>query len=268
MAKLRGVSSQRLVTPGRRCYDFVRIRKFLRNKEGSYEEHRSGLPIDDTADIAPARAAAPTLSHDGQTMSLSAENQTFGQVMALFQRHMGLEIDIPGDLNGLKLPLVEVKNLSMREALLKVLEGSNYDYILVAVPGQPDRVRKLVVPAKSAKVSAAATAFRSTNRPLEDPFGGGVETSFEDNSNAQPEPVAGGPILNPPVQNPPAESCNSESCSPRPHTRSAGSSAWSAACSGQPQPTHWRGSSTGAAASPSALQSLRQSKQPPIAVLG
>jgi hypothetical protein len=152
------------------------------------------------ADIAPALAAAPTLSHDGQTMSLSAENQTFGQVMALFQRHMGLEIDIPGDLNGLRLPLVEVKNLSMREALLKVLEGSNYDYILVAVPGQPDRVRKLVVPAKSAKVSATATAFRSTNRPLEDPFGGGVETSFEDNSNMQPEPVPAAPAQNPPVQ--------------------------------------------------------------------
>ena len=158
-------------------------------------------------DIAPARAAAPTLSHDGQTLSLSAENQTFGQVMALFQRHMGLEIDIPGDLNGLRLPLVEVKNLSMREALLKVLEGSNYDYILVAVPGQPDRVRKLVVPAKSAKVSATATAFRSTNRPLEDPFGGGVETSFEDNSGMQPEPVpaapaqsSGQPVAQPGVQ--------------------------------------------------------------------
>jgi hypothetical protein len=152
------------------------------------------------AGIAPAHAAAPTLSTDGQTLSLSAENQTFGQVMALFQRHMGLEIDIPGDLNGLRLPLVEVKNLSMREALLKVLEGSNYDYILVAVPGQPDRVRKLVVPAKSAKVSATATAFRSTNRPLEDPFGGGVETSFEDNSNTQPEPVPAAPAQNPPVQ--------------------------------------------------------------------
>jgi hypothetical protein len=152
------------------------------------------------ADVAPARAAAATLSHDGQTLSLSAENQTFGQVMALFQRHMGLEIDIPGDLIGLRLPLVEVKNLSMREALLKVLEGSNYDYILVAVPGQPDRVRKLVVPARSAKVSATATAFRSTNRPLEDPFGGGVETSFEENSSMQPEPVPAAPAQNPPVQ--------------------------------------------------------------------
>jgi|RhiMethySRZTD1v2_1073278.scaffolds.fasta_scaffold34375_6 hypothetical protein len=150
--------------------------------------------------VGPTHAAAPTLSFDGRTLSLSAENQTFGQVMGLFQRQLGLEIDIPGDLSGLRLPLVEVRNLSMREALLKVLEGSNYDYILVAVPEQPDRVKRLVVPGKSSKVSAAATAFRSTNRPLEDPFGGGVETTFEDNANVQPEPVPNAPAQNPPAQ--------------------------------------------------------------------
>lgn len=152
------------------------------------------------AKVEPGRAAAPTLSYDGRTLSLSAENQTFGQVMGLFQRQMGLELDIPGDLSSLRLPLVEVRNLTMRDALLKVLEGSNYDYILVAAPEQPDRVRKLVVPGKSSKVSAAVTAFRSTNRPIEDPFGGGVETSFEDNSNVQPEPVPTAPAQNPPVQ--------------------------------------------------------------------
>jgi len=150
--------------------------------------------------VGPTHAAAPTLSFDGRTLSLSAENQTFGQVMGLFQRQLGLEIDIPGDLSGLRLPLVEVRNLSMREALLKVLEGSNYDYILVAVPEQPDRVKRLVVPGKSSKVSAAATAFRSTNRPLEDPFGGGVETTFEDSANVQPEPVPNAPAQNPPAQ--------------------------------------------------------------------
>src|SRR5262245_17322343 len=150
--------------------------------------------------LQPIQAAAPTLSYDGRTLSLSAENQTFGQVMGLFQRQLGLEVDIPGDLNGLRLPLVEIKNLSMREALLKVLEGSNYDYILIAAPDQPDRVRKLLVPGKSAKVSVASTAFRSTNRPLEDPFGGGVETSFDDNSNVQPEPVPTTPAQNPPAQ--------------------------------------------------------------------
>jgi len=152
------------------------------------------------AGIAPSLAAAPTLSYDGRTVSLSAENQTFGQVMALFQRQMGLEFDIPGDLNALRLPMVEVKNLSVRDALLKVLEGSNYDYILVAAPDQPDLVRKLLVLGKSSRISASTTAFRSTNRPLEDPFGGAVEAQLDDNSTPQPEPVPATPAQNPPVQ--------------------------------------------------------------------
>ncbi|MCI0620696.1 MAG: hypothetical protein L0387_03340 [Acidobacteria bacterium] len=155
------------------------------------------------AGIESAQAAAPAVSYDGSTMSLTAENQTFGQVMGLFQQQTGLEFEIPGDLNGLRLPLVEFKNLSMKDALLKVLEGSNYDYILVAAPGQPDFVRKLVIPGKSSKISAAAGAFRAMNRPaMEDPFGGGIETTIEDNANVQPDPAATNP---PPTQNPPPQ---------------------------------------------------------------
>jgi len=152
------------------------------------------------AGVTSTWAAGPTLSYDGQTLSLSAENQTFGQVMALFQRQTGLEFDIPGDLNALRLPLVEVKNLTVREALLKVLEGSNYDYILIAAPDQPDLVRKLLVPGKSTRIAGSTTAFRSTNRPVEDPFGGGVEAQLDDNSTPQPEPVPATPAQNPPVQ--------------------------------------------------------------------
>ena len=37
------------------------------------------------AGIAPSWAAAPTLSYDGRTVSLSAENQTFGQVTSAYR---------------------------------------------------------------------------------------------------------------------------------------------------------------------------------------
>ncbi|MCI0423994.1 MAG: hypothetical protein L0312_33085, partial [Acidobacteria bacterium] len=72
-----------------------------------------------------------------------------------------------------------------------------------AAPGQPDFVRKLVIPGKSSKISAAAGAFRAMNRPaMEDPFGGGIETTIEDNANVQPDPAATNP---PPTQNPPPQ---------------------------------------------------------------
>jgi hypothetical protein len=151
----------------------------------------------------PTFPATPVAAFDGRTLTLMVENQTFGQVMNVFHQQTGLEYDVPGDLQQLRLPLVEIKNLNLRDALLRVLEGSNYDYILVAAPGEPDRVVKLLVTGKSTKVTAVAGAFRGSNRPMEDPFGGGAEPNVEDNSNVQPPPEPpnpAGPGQNPPPQ--------------------------------------------------------------------
>jgi hypothetical protein len=144
--------------------------------------------------IAPSAYSAETsISYDGRALSLKAENQSFGQVMNLLQQETGLQVEIPADLQGVRLPLIEISNLSVREALLKLLEGSNYDYILIAAPGNPDQVQKLLVPGKSSKIAAASTALRAANRPpVEDPFGGGVEATFDDNSAVQQEP----PVIN------------------------------------------------------------------------
>lgn len=154
-------------------------------------------------------AAAPAVAYDGRTLSLTVENQSFGQVMGLLQERTGLQFEIPGELQGLRLPLVEIRNLSLRDALLKLLEGSNYDYILIAAPGEPGRVQKLLVPGKSSKISITPSAFRAANRPLEDPFGGGIETTFEDNTNVQNEqPVINAqpaPGQNPAVQGVPGQ---------------------------------------------------------------
>ncbi len=150
--------------------------------------------------VCPLRAAAPSIAYDGQTVSMTAENQTFGQVMNLIQQKTGVQYEIPNELQSTRLPLVEIKNLSMKDALLKVLEGSNYDYILVAEPGQPSRIQRLLVTGKSSKVVFAASAFRGP-RVNEDPFGGAVE-NIEENNNVQSAPEA--PMNTaPPAQNPP-----------------------------------------------------------------
>src|SRR5688572_31494903 len=94
--------------PGTEMLRFVRIHKVSGTRKALMKNIVCIALLMVYAGIAPAHAAAPTLSTDGRTLSLLAENQTFGQVMGLFQRQMGLELDIPGDLNGLRLPLVEI----------------------------------------------------------------------------------------------------------------------------------------------------------------
>ena len=138
------------------------------------------------------KAAAPSVSYDGNAVSLSAENGSFGQVLDLFKQQIGLEYEIPPELSTERLPLLEIKGLSVKAALLKVLEGSNYDYILVAAPGNPEKISKLLITAKSTKIagtisSSGASPFnrRMNHQVVEDPFGGSAEANYEDAVNAQ-----------------------------------------------------------------------------------
>jgi len=145
------------------------------------------------------KAAAPSVSYDGNAVSLSAENGSYGQVLELFKQQTGLEYEIPAELKMERLPLVEIMGLSVKAALLKVLEGSNYDYILVAAPTDPEKISKLLITGKSTKIAATGgtpgpSAFnRRMNHPVvvEDPFGGSAEANYEDAVNMQNEPAPG-----------------------------------------------------------------------------
>ena len=141
------------------------------------------------------KAAAPSVSYDGNVVSLSAENGSFGQVLELFKQQTGLEYEIPPEMRTERLPLLEIKGLSVKAALLKVLEGCNYDYILVAGPANPEKTSRLLITGKSTKIAATASApgastfNRRMNQPVvEDPFGGTGEVNFEDAGNVQNDP--------------------------------------------------------------------------------
>jgi len=137
--------------------------------------------------------ASPSPKYDGKPLNFSVENKTFSQVMELFRVKTGMEYEIPGDLRGMSLPLVEIKNLTLKSALLKILEGSNTDYILIASPLDPERIMKLLVLGKSLKIASSSVPATGSsghvmNRPtpVEDPFGGDVGV---EEGQAEPVPV-------------------------------------------------------------------------------
>jgi hypothetical protein len=134
-----------------------------------------------------ATAVAPSVSFDGQSVNLSAENGSFGQILDMFKQQTGLEYDIPLDFRSQRLPLVDIHGLSMRTALLKIFEGCNYDYILMAEPANPEKISKVLVTGRSTKISSGAVAVAGTALPrrvarhiVEDPFGGGGEEGVDD----------------------------------------------------------------------------------------
>jgi hypothetical protein len=153
-----------------------------------------------------AAAASPSVSFDGQSVSLSAENGSFGQILELFKQQTGLEYEIPSDLRSERLALVDIHGLSMRAALLKIFEGSNYDYVFIAERADPDKITKVLVTGKSTKISstvgatgAAAIPRRVAHQIIEDPFGGGGEEAVEDGSINEGEAGNQPPLENPAV---------------------------------------------------------------------
>ena len=174
--------------------------------------------------------AASSLSTDGRFLSYSSQNESYTQVLDTFHQQTGVEYDIPPDMRNQRIPLVEIKGLTLKSALVKILEGSNFDYILISSPDDPEKVRKLIVTGKSVQAAASAGSGPATNAAMvprrvnrqmaEDPFGGGTDMGIEDASSndpmmvtpvaenppgqgagaPQPMPTAGGPQHSQPIQ--------------------------------------------------------------------
>jgi len=131
----------------------------------------------------PACSAASKISTDGRFFSFSSQNDSYAQVLDTFRQETGVEYDIPPEMRNQRIPMVEVKGLTLKSALVKILEGSNFDYILISTPEDPEKVRKLIVTGRSVQAAsptgpgattAAAVVPRRINRQMaEDPFGGG-----------------------------------------------------------------------------------------------
>lgn len=140
--------------------------------------------------------AAPSLSTDGSFFNFSAQNDSYAQVLDIFRQQTGLEYDVPPEMRNQRIPLVEIKGLTLRSALMKVLEGSNFDYILICSPDDPERVTKLLVMGRSVQMASAsskgspaapAAMPRRVNRQvIEDPFGGGADMGMDEGSANEP----------------------------------------------------------------------------------
>lgn len=158
--------------------------------------------------VRQALGGTPADAAGGSALEFKAENRTYDQVLQMFHQRTGLEYEAPSEFRKQKLPLVEIKGLSPKAAIMKVLEGSNYDFILIASPGDAEMVTRLIVTGRSVRSGQSAVPAVASARPVvnrrvnrqvvEDPFGGDVDMGF-DETNV--EPMAVTPVQeNPPPQ--------------------------------------------------------------------
>ncbi len=141
-------------------------------------------------------AAPGQLTLAGGRCSLAAENLTLAQILDLFKQQLGVKYELPPELRNQVVPLVSLINVSSRDALVKLMEGFDYDYILQSSASSPEQVAQMTITGKSVQATAsiasnsnviAPPARRFARQVVEDPFSGGGEE--DENANMANEPV-------------------------------------------------------------------------------
>ena len=146
-------------------------------------------------------AAQVNLSFDGSQVNLTAVNDSYGNILSLLGRHTGLEVEIPNELKTKRVPLLEIRGLGVKAAVLKIMEGSGFDYFLLARAGRPDTLARLIVSGKSKKIAPPTRRSRPAARATRRPFAGSKVTPFSPRSGsragARPRPSTIKPAVRP-----------------------------------------------------------------------
>ena len=165
--------------------------------------------------------AISSWSSDGRFFNFSSQNETYTQVLDTFREQTGIQYDIPQEMKDQRIPLVEIKGLTLKGALLKILEGSNFDFILISSPKDPENVRKLIVtgrsvqavspPAPGKTATVVAVAPRINRQAAVDPIGEGADMGMQDASSNDslmfnPVPENAPNVAPPPIPGQPQQS--------------------------------------------------------------
>ena len=134
--------------------------------------------------IPRAVAAQVNLSFDGSRVNLTASNESYGSILDLLGRHTGMEVAMPAELKSRRIPVLEIRGLGVKATVLKIMEGSGFDYFLLAGAGRPDSLSRLIVSGKSRKIAPQARRSRPASRSPRRPSVGRNVTPFSPRSGS------------------------------------------------------------------------------------
>ena len=144
--------------------------------------------------------AQVNLSFDGSQVNLTASNESYGSILDLLGQYAGMEVEIPEELKSQPVPLLEIRGLGVKATVLKIMEGSGFDYFLLARSGRPDSLSRLIVTGKSKKIAPQARRSRPASRSPRRPFVGRNATPFSPRSGSGARTASRAQKIRPAVQ--------------------------------------------------------------------
>lgn len=148
-------------------------------------------------------AVPPRVSYQNGQLTIVAENSTMADIIAQLRAATGIRIETIGGPSGDRVA-ARIGPAPVRDVILSLVQGSQYDFIILGVLGQPDAVERVILTPKVAGGNSPAPpptrAARAFNTVYEAPP---VETPVDDGNEgfAAPAPQ---PVVQPGQPNPQA----------------------------------------------------------------
>jgi hypothetical protein len=113
-------------------------------------------------------AVPPRVSYQNGMLTIVAENSTMADVIAQVRSATGVKIETVGGPSGERIA-ARIGPAPVREVILSLVQGSQYDFIILGALNDPQAVERVILtPKVGGSVSASAQPPRSTqpNQPI------------------------------------------------------------------------------------------------------
>ncbi|HUR36395.1 MAG TPA: hypothetical protein VM009_01170, partial [Terriglobales bacterium] len=97
------------------------------------------------------------VSYQSGILTIVAENSTMADVISQVRAATGIKIETVGGPSGERIA-VRIGPAPVRDVLLSLVQGSQYDFIILGVEGQPNAVERMILTPKSGSGTIASAA--------------------------------------------------------------------------------------------------------------
>jgi hypothetical protein len=140
-------------------------------------------------------AQPPQVRFAGGLLTVEANNSTLGDVMTAIRRQTGASLELPPSAGAERI-MAHLGPAQPREVIASLLNGSNFDYIILGSLQRPGGLDKIIITARQNQAGGAPTAvaqnpgMRQPQQPAaEDSEGEGGDAPDREVDNAsEPEP--------------------------------------------------------------------------------
>lgn len=123
-------------------------------QSSSAEDQTPDKPADPPQTVEQPAAPGPKVSYSNGQLTVAGHGATFDEVMAAIRTQTGIGIEVPAGMADQHL-FENVGPMPVREALVRLLDGTPFNYVLVSSTENPSLIRKVILTARGSGPSQA-----------------------------------------------------------------------------------------------------------------